>query len=331
MKKRLKVLIPILIILLLAAGGYSLYFKKQIDPNIIKVSGNVEATTVGSGFKIAGYVVQRLVDEGETVKKGQVIAKLETADLELDVANANAQLAAAQATLAQLTNGSRTQDVSAAQAGLRSAEADKQNAAVEYGRMQQLFSQGAISAQERDRSQTMYATTAARSDQAAQQLSLVIEGPRQEEIALAAAKVEQSKQVLKLAETRLGYSQITAPIDGFVLSKNIEEGEYVSPGTAIVTIGDLEQVWLKAYIAENELGKVKLGQKVSVTTDTYPNKIYNGRISFIASEAEFTPKNIQTTEERVKLVYRIKISIVNAAHELKPGMPADALIRLNGE
>ncbi len=143
--------------------------------------------------------------------------------------------------------------------------------------------------------------------------------------------MEQSKQILKLAQTRLGYSQITAPIDGFVLSKNIEEGEYVSPGTAVVTLGDLEQVWLKAYIAENELGKVKLGQKVSVTTDTYPNKIYNGHISFIASEAEFTPKNIQTTEERVKLVYRIKISIDNAVHELKPGMPADALIRLNGE
>ncbi|MBP1765351.1 MAG: secretion protein HlyD family protein [Firmicutes bacterium] len=331
MKKRVKVLVPIFIFLVLAAGVYSLYFKKQVDPNIIKVSGNIEATTVGSGFKIAGNVIQRLVDEGETVKKGQVIAKLETADLELDVANANAQLAAAQATLAQLTNGSRIQDVSAAQAGLRSAEADKKNAAAEYSRMQQLFSQGAISAQERDRSQTMYATAAARSDQATQQLSLVIEGPRQEEIALATAKVEQSKQILKLAQTRLGYSQITAPLDGFVLSKNIEEGEYVSPGTAVVTIGDLEQVWLKAYIAENELGKVKLGQKVSVTTDTYPNKIYNGRISFIASEAEFTPKNIQTTEERVKLVYRIKISIDNAAHELKPGMPADALIRLDGE
>ncbi len=331
MKKRLKVLVPILVICLLAAGVYSVYFKKQIDPNVIKVSGNIEATTVGTGFKIAGHVAQRLVDEGASIKKGQIIAKLETADLELDVANADAQLAAAHAALAQLTNGSRIQDVSAAQAGLRSAEADKQNAVVEYRRMQQLFSQGAISAQERDRSQTMYETAAARSDQAYQQLSLVLEGPRQEEIALAAAKVEQSKQLLKLAQTRLGYSQIIAPIDGFVLSKNIEEGEYVSPGTAVVTIGDLEQVWLKAYIAENELGKVKLGQKVSVTTDTYPNKIYNGHISFIASEAEFTPKNIQTTEERVKLVYRIKISIDNAAQELKPGMPADALIRLNGE
>jgi HlyD family secretion protein len=169
----------------------------------------------------------------------------------------------------------------------------------------------------------------ARADQAAQQLSMVVEGPRKEEIELAAARVEQVKQLLKLAQARLAYAQITAPVDGVVLSKNIEVGEYVSPGTPVVTIGDLNQVWLKAYIAETDLGRVKLGQKVAVTTDTYPNKVYNGTIGFIASEAEFTPKNIQTTEERVKLVYRIKIGIENNTHELKPGMPADAEIKLD--
>lgn len=330
MKKRVRILIPILVIAL-AAGGYSLYAKKQINPNQIKVSGNIETTTVGAGFKISGHVAQRMVDEGESVKKGQLIASLETADLELDVANAKAQLLAAQATLSQLTNGSRPQDVSAAQAAVRSVEADKQNAAAEYQRMQQLFADSAVSAQDRDRSRTAYRMASARADQAAQQLSMVVEGPRQEEIELATAKVEQAKQQLELAKTRVAYAQIAAPIDGFVLSKNIEAGEYVSPGTPVVTIGELNQVWLKAYISESDLGRVKLGQKVSVTTDTYPNKTYHGYIGFIASEAEFTPKNIQTAEERVKLVYRIKIMIENAAHELKPGMPADAVINLGGE
>lgn len=330
MKKRVRILIPILVIAL-AAGGYSLYTKKQINPNQIKVSGNIETTTVGAGFKISGHVAQRMVDEGESVKKGQLIASLETADLELDVANAKAQLLAAQATLSQLTNGSRPQDVSAAQAAVRSVEADKQNAAAEYQRMQQLFADSAVSAQDRDRSRTAYRMASARADQAAQQLSMVVEGPRQEEIELATAKVEQAKQQLELAKTRVAYAQIAAPIDGFVLSKNIEAGEYVSPGTPVVTIGELNQVWLKAYISESDLGRVKLGQKVSVTTDTYPNKTYHGYIGFIASEAEFTPKNIQTAEERVKLVYRIKIMIENAAHELKPGMPADAVINLGGE
>ena len=330
MNKRKKVLIFVLIIAL-AASGYFLYFKKQVDPNQVKVSGNIETNTVGVGFKIAGHVVQRLVEEGDSIKKGQPIAKLETADLELEVANAKAQLLASQATLAQLTNGSRPQDVSAARATLRSAEADKNNAAAEYRRTQQLFAQNAISTQDRDRSQTAYATATARADQAAQQLSLVLEGPRQEEIELAAARLEQAKQTLKLAQTRLAYAQVASPIDGVVFSKNIESGEYVSPGTPVVTIGELDQVWLKAYISESDLGKVKLGQKVAVTTDTYPNKIYKGTIGYIASEAEFTPKNIQTAEERVKLVYRIKIMIENTARELKPGMPADAVIKLSGE
>ena len=330
MQKRLKILIPVLVIAV-AASAYFLYFKKEINPNQVRVSGNIEVTTVGVGFKVAGHVNRRLVDEGETVKKGQIVAKLETADLELDVANAGAQLLAAQATLAQLANGSRPQDVSVAQAALRSAQADKQNAAVEYERMRRLFAQGAVSAQELDRSQTSFATANARADQTVQQLSLVVEGPRREEIDLAAARVEQMKQVQKLAQTRLGYAQITAPVDGVVLSKNIEAGEYVSPGTPVVTIGDLNQVWLKAYIAETDLGRVKLGQKVKVTTDTYPNKASEGTIGFIASEAEFTPKSIQTTEERVKLVYRIKINVENTARELKPGMPADAVIQLGGE
>lgn len=330
MKKRLKVLIPILVIIL-AMGGYFLYFKKQINPNQVKVSGNIEVTTVGVGFKVAGHVDRRLVDEGDSVKKGQIIANLETADLELDVANVHAQLLVAQATLAQLINGSRPQDISASQAALRSVKADQQNAEVEYRRMQQLFTHGAVSEQDRDRSKTAYAIANAHVDQAAQQLSVVVEGPRREEIDLAAARVKQVKQLLKLAQTRLAYAKIAAPVDGVVLSKNIEVGEYVSPGTPVVTIGDMNKVWLKAYIAEADLGKVKLGQKVAVTTDTYSNKVYNGIIGFIASEAEFTPKNIQTTEERVKLVYRIKIMIENIDHELKPGMPADAVIQLVGQ
>jgi len=330
MGKRARVIIFLLIVFLVA-GGYFFYSKKPTNPNAVKVSGNIEVTTVGVGFKVAGHVTQRFVDEGDSVKKGQTIASLETADLALDAANANAQLLAAQITLAQLLNGSRSQDVSAAQAALRSVEADRQNAAVEYRRMQQLFIQGAVSEQERDRSQTAYATVAARTDQAEQQLSLVVEGPRREEIELAEARIEQAQQTLKLAQTRLGYAEITTPVNGVVISKNIEAGEYVSPGTPVVTIADLNQVWLKAYIAETDLGKVKLGQKVAVTADTYPNKVYNGSIGFIASEAEFTPKNIQTAEERVKLVYRIKIMIENTTHELKPGMPADAVIQLSGE
>ncbi|TWH47295.1 HlyD family secretion protein [Sporomusa sp. KB1] len=329
MKKRLRILIPLLLIAL-AAGVYSFYFKKPVNPNQIHVSGNMEVTTVGVGFKIPGHVTARLVNEGASIQKGQLVAQLETAELELAVAEAKSQLLAAQATLSELTNGSRSQDVAAAQAVVRRLEAVKQNAAAEKQRAERLFSMAAIAAQERDRAHTAFETANASYEEALQQLNLVIAGPRQEQLELAQARVQQAQDAVKLAETRLSYAQISSPINGVVLSENIEAGEYVVAGTPLVTIGDIEHVWLKAYIKETDLGRVRLGQKVTVTTDTYPGKTYNGSISFISADAEFTPKTIQTTEERVKLVYRIKIIIDNSAQELKPGMPADAVILTEG-
>jgi HlyD family secretion protein len=151
-------------------------------------------------------------------------------------------------------------------------------------------------------------------------------GPRQEDIDQGRARVAQAQAALQLVKTQLSYATVVSPLTGVVLSKNIEPGEYVAPGTAVVTVGDLVNVWLRAYIEETDLGRVKVGQRASVTTDTYPGKRYEGRVSFIASEAEFTPKNVQTQKERVKLVYRIKIDITNPKMELKPGMPADAVI-----
>ncbi|MGD0518004.1 MAG: efflux RND transporter periplasmic adaptor subunit, partial [Thermoguttaceae bacterium] len=163
-------------------------------------------------------------------------------------------------------------------------------------------------------------------NQAKAQYDLVKAGPRKETIDQARAKVKQAEAALRLAETQLSFATLAMPMSGVVLSKNIESGEYVAPGTPVVTVGDLVNVWLRAYIPETDLGPVKVGQKAKVTTDTYPGKDYEGRVSFIAQQAEFTPKNVQTEKERVKLVYRIKIDITNPNMELKPGMPADAVI-----
>jgi HlyD family secretion protein len=126
----------------------------------------------------------------------------------------------------------------------------------------------------------------------------------------------------------VSYATVFAPLGGVVLSKNIEPGDYVAPGTGVLTIGDLNNVWLRAYIDESDKGRVKPGQTAWITTDAYPGKRYKGYVSFISQEAEFTPKNVQTQKERVKLVYRIKINIRNPAEgeQLNPGMPADAVI-----
>ncbi len=217
-----------------------------------------------------------------------------------------------------------------------------------------MLQRNAISRSEYDRAKTAYERAMAAQNEAEEKLKLIKAGPREEEIARARAalkeaqehyallkkgprdeiieqaqaKVERARAALEMAQTNLDYATLTAPLAGIILSKNMEPGEYVAPGTPVVTIGDLEHTWLRAYINETDLGRIKYGQKVKITTDTYPGKVYEGRVSFIASEAEFTPKNIQTKEERVKLVYRIKVDIPNPSLELKPGMPADAEILL---
>lgn len=221
-------------------------------------------------------------------------------------------------------------------------------------RAERLAKGNAISQEDYDRARSAYNVAAQRAREAAERLDLLREGARQEQIDQARAARDQLKAQyelikigprpgtdrpgrgasnrpkprLRLAETRLGYATLVSPLEGVVLSKNIEPGEYVSPGTPVITVGDLVNVWLRAYVNETDLGRVKVGQKATVTTDTYPGKRYEGRVSFISDKAEFTPKSVQTQTERVKLVYRIKIDIQNPEMELKPGMPADATIEL---
>jgi HlyD family secretion protein len=151
---------------------------------------------------------------------------------------------------------------------------------------------------------------------------------REQELVERRAEIDRSQAVSGMTQKQLSDTEVYTPIDGVVLVKAAEPGEVLAAGTTVVTIGDLDHPWLRAYINETDLGRVKLGQKVKLTTDSFPNKVYWGQISYIASEAEFTPKQIQTKEERVKLVYRIKIEVDNKEHELKNNMPVDAEILL---
>jgi HlyD family secretion protein len=152
---------------------------------------------------------------------------------------------------------------------------------------------------------------------------------REEELTTRTAEIARSRANIALIDSQLADTIATSPVDGVVLVKSADPGEILSAGTTIVTIGDIEHPWLRGYVNESDLGRVKLGSKVKVTTDSYPGKVYDGHVSFISSEAEFTPKQIQTQQERVKLVYRIKIDLDNSSRELKSNMPADAEIILN--
>ncbi len=321
-----KVLITLVALALIVGTAMFVTCRGTGPKNSLLVSGNIEVTQVEASFRIAGKVLERLVEEGQTVQEGQILARLEAKDLEQTLAMRQADAAVTQAALGALQAGSRKEEIEGAKAALDQAAADLKRLEPDAARVRDLHEQGIVST--RDYESTRAALEAARAKvrQVEQQYVLVKKGPRAEDIAQGLARYEQSQQGLALAQTQLGYTTLAAPRSGVVLSVNVEPKEYVAPGTAVAIIGDLSKVWLRAYVDETDLGRVKVGQKAVLTTDTFPGRRYEGRVSFLASEAEFTPKSVQTKKERVKLVYRIKIDVPNPHLELKPGMPADTEI-----
>jgi HlyD family secretion protein len=367
--------------LLAGAGGLGAWYAFEFSHKgeaALWLSGNIEATEVAISFKLPGRVVQRLFDEGQDVKQDDVVARLDTGDLDADVAAREADVQAAEAALDELLAGSRTEEINAARAAMerawaaleellngsrpediaaadaesKAAQADMERLRTELGRDEQLYRQHTITPEQYDQARAAYQVAFEKSIQARKRYDLVKEGPRQEQIdqsraafaqaesqywlveagprvetiAQARAKLQQAVAARQLARVRRGYASVASPLTGVVLSKNIEPGEYVAPGTAVVTIADIKNVWLRAYVSESDVGTglVKWGQEAEIITDARPGRVYKGWVSFIASEEEFTPKNVQTEKERVKLVYRIKINVDNPDRELKPGMPADA-------
>lgn len=390
MKKRI---VFILILVAAAVGGMVVYRGMgKTDPNKIVVSGNIELTEINIAFKTAGRLVERDVDEGDGVKKGQVVARLDTdqltaqqaretaglqssefqlaqartglewqrATVAADIEQRKADLAGTEARLAQLKNGSRPQEKQDARAAVEAAQAEADRARKDYERAQTLIKNDDISRAQFDQYRNRADASAATLKSAQEKLALVLAGPRQEEIDAQAAQVERARAALKMAEantlemkrraeeldtrraemarskanlqligTQISDTVAYSPVDGVVLVKAADVGEVLAPGTSVLTVGDIDHPWLRGYINETDLARVKIGSRARVTTDSYPGKVYNGRVSFIASEAEFTPKQIQTQQERVKLVYRVKIDVENPGRELKSNMPADAEIVVN--
>jgi HlyD family secretion protein len=332
------------------------------------------------------------VNEGDSITAGQLIARLDSTNQELlvaqaeanvdladavlaeleagtrpeDIQRAAAQVEQARARLAEVLSGSRDQEIADAQATLERAQAGAEAARAQldlaksdYDRFTRLYDEGVVTRRDFEASETQLElaesglaeaegmVTSAQEflslriegaspeqiDQTRAALniaqagySLALAGPRPETIDQAQARVDIANESLRQAQQQLEYTGLYAPFDGVVLSKSAEPGEYVNPGSAVVTIGQLDTVWIRAYIIETDLGRVQLGQEVEVVTDTYPDRTYTGTISYISDQAEFTPKAVQTSAERVNLMYMIKVELENPDHALKPGMPADCII-----
>jgi len=328
----MKKIIPI-VILLAAAVAASVYYyprltQKAAPVNQLTLSGNIEAHESLVGFKVPGRIVELPVEEGQQVAQGALLARLDDADLKQRIRIDEAAVGVRESNLALTLAGTRQQEVKAAQQTMIDAEADLAQKKLDNERAQKLFAKDEVSAQERDLAATALQHTEAIFKAAEQRYSEAVEGSRKEDIAIARANLNQAGASLGLSQVNLSYSILRAPSAGVVTVRQAELGEVVASGSPVVTLSDLDHIWLRAYIAETDLGRIHWGQDAIITTDTYPGKQYYGRISFIASIAEFTPKSVQTFKERVTLVYRIKIDIDNPNHELKPGMPADARIDL---
>lgn len=324
------------VVILVVLGGlvlvgfhfYPQWFEKRNASNVLKLSGNIEAHESLISFKVTGRIIDLPVDEGMSMKEGDLLAKLDDADYRQQVDIDEAALRVRNRQLALGLAGSREQDIAAAQQSVIEAEADLAQKQKDYARYEALYRKDEIAGQTRDAAATAVTRAKATLARAKEVHSELVEGTRKEQLAVDRSLVHEAQQRLEMARIRLGYTVLRAPFSGVVLVRQAELGEVASPGTPIITLADLRNVWLRVYLPETELGKIRWGQAVDIRTDSYPNKIYHGRVAVISSQAEFTPKSVQTEQERVTLVYEVRIDVENPNQELKPGMPADAYVQL---
>jgi len=309
-------------------GGY-LYLgtlTERTADKRLRVTGNIEAHESGVSFKVPGRIVELPVQEGQYVNKGDLLARLDDEDYRQQVSVDEATIRTREAELKLALAGSRKQEIQAAKQSLIDAQSDLELRRAEFRRRHALLREQAVSQEDVDSAETLMKRAEATYQRIKETHDQIVEGTRKEEIAVRRANLQLAQEHLEMAQVSLSYTILSAPVSGVVLVRQAELGEVVAPGTPVVTIADVGRLWMRGYINETDLGRVRWDQPATVRTDTYPDKEYHGRVSFISSQAEFTPKSVETYKERVTLVYRIKISLDNPNHELKPGMPADAII-----
>ena len=290
----------------------------------VSVTGTIEAIQVDVSARIAGRIIERPVNEGDRVVAGQLLVRLDETELAAEVRRQEAAVRTSQSALNDLLAGARREEMEDARAALQSASATREWTERDFRRAEGLFRQTLIAAQEVDRARQAYEVAAAQEKSARQKLLLLEAGSRPDQVEAARGQLAQAHNALDMARTRLKEMTILSPLDGVVLRKNLEVGELASPGVPILTLMKPSDIWVRAYVPEEEVARIKVGSPAQVAVDGYPARRFPGRITEIAAEAEFTPRNVQTRKERVNLVFRIKIAVDNPEGILKPGMPADA-------
>ena len=289
----------------------------------IELSGTVEAREIDLAFQVGGRIATLRVDEGDSVQIEQEVATLDAHDFELALSNAIAQAEAAQAALAALRAGTRIQELRVAEAQLAKAQADLDYIRVEFKRIADLVTKKLAAQDQLDQARQRQNVALAGVEQALQNLALLREGPRREDIDQAAATLRARQATVETTRRQLEYTRLQSPVAGMVSVRLVEAGEIVSPGKTVLRIAELSRPWVRAYLNEKDLTRVRLGQAAQIRIDGLPDKVFEGRLAFISPTAEFTPKTVETHALRVDMVYRVKVQVDNPNGVLKLGQPAD--------
>lgn len=322
MKKRnyITVILSVMITVIVCAGCGN-------NDGTIESSGILESVEVNVASKVSGQILRLYVQEGIKVEKGDTLAVIDTETQQLLLQQAQAGVDLAEAQYQLLRNGARAEDLQSAEEAVRQTESGYKTAKADYDRLKELYATHTVSAKQYEDGESRLTVTHAQYNTAKQNLQKLQQFARTEDLTAAKARVDQARAQANLIRKQITDSYILAPVQGTITYKPVEEGELIGAGATVVRISRLERMELMIYVNETELGKVKIGSAADVFIDTYPDKRYPASVVYVSPIAEFTPRNVQTKDERTKLVFGVKLEVENPEGDLKSGMPADALLQ----
>ena len=332
--RRVVWVVALVVVMGLAAGLAWWLNRRESAPRELVVYGNVDLRQVELSFNNSERIAAVLVQEGDRVRQGQLVARLDTRRLEPQVAQAEAQAAAQQQVVKRLRSGSRPEEIAQARANVESAKADAVNARQQYERIKsaaEMSAGRAVRQQDVDSARAALQVAEAKLAVNERALELAVTGPRKEDIAEAEARLRANEAQVALLRQQLMDAQLLAPTDAVVRTRILEPGEMASPQKPVFSLAITDPKWVRAYVSESNLGEIHEGMAAAVAVDSFPQRRFEGWVGFISPVAEFTPKSVQTEELRTSLVYEVRVFVKDPSDELRLGMPATVYLNTDKE
>jgi len=328
MKRFFKIFILAVIFISVGVLGGRWFIKMKNNPSTteLKIYGNIDMRDANLAFNEQERIARVLVEEGDRVTAGQVLARLQTHRLEAQIREAEAQIAAQQEVVKRLEAGTRPQEIEQARAEVAAVKATVRNSMLNFERISKTSGTGATSQQALDNARAQFDVDQAQLKVKEKGLNLALEGPRKEDIAAAKNTLEALKAALSLLKIRLADMTLISPSPGIIRNRILEPGEMASPNQPVVTLALTDPKWVRAYVPEPDLGRINLGMKAKILSDSFPDQSFEGWIGFISPVAEFTPKTVETEDLRTKLVYEVRVFVHDSEDLLRLGMPVTVIV-----